>query len=200
MLSFTDYLLTKLNEECIELADIAIQMQDKGINNKTINSELFGEVNDTLAVIDMLAGANITPSDLGSNYQTIREQIEGDATQSILNKPMPMSKLYTLLPQQISLQALRVAKMATKCMVFGLNEVYVGQTLHNTERLYIEVVKLQALVSALVDLLPDIKVCKKAQQAKRAKMLKFMPISVEQGAVDSECANKFQALVDIMDS
>ena len=84
-------------------------------------------------------------------------------------------------------EAMEVGHRVTKALRFGLTEVQAGQDLTNGERIIEEFHDLFAMVDWLVEdgLLPDVPLVpdSRVMGAKRAKVEKFLGISLAQGTL-----------------
>lgn len=194
MLSITDYLLTKLNEECVEIADVAVRMNREPSSHAILTSEMSNEINDVMAIVEALPHSAIAPPkvDALSPYDVANQfncPLDADCELGFKSNLLHLT----------SLQALSTAKMATKCMVFGLNETYVGQSRHNTHRLSVEISKLQSLFDELGEAFDGVAYCYEAKRKKRAKMLSYMALSLEQEAVEHACVAAFQDIISKVD-
>jgi hypothetical protein len=192
MLSISDYLLTKLNEECIELTDAVIKLRDNQSDQNI--QELSDELNDVHGVVGMVLECKSIPSsDLvrGSNLIGVND----DFSKYIKDVD---SLPYRHLLSEISTQSLATAKMACKCLVFGLSETKVGSSLHNTSRLVVEITKLFIVTNRISNEHPEIRLCDTKQELKRQKMLKYLAVSKEQGVVDEDCFNEFSNIATRM--
>jgi hypothetical protein len=185
MLSYPEYLLIKLNEECIELADAALLLSENP-DSVELQSEFCGEYNDILGIVSMMpsAGLNIN---LSESVESLKET-NAESREAI--------QRYS---REIATQALRAAKIVTKCMTFGLKETYVGATLHNTDRLMAEVEALFLLSSKLSSNTSVIKFCLIAQNNKRLKMKKYLAISERYETISATDAQTFELTVNKMD-
>lgn len=88
--------------------------------------------------------------------------------------------LLTILAEECA----EVAQRASKALRFGLGEVQPGQSLTNAERIVGELADLFSVVSMLVDE-EHINLCGSAaaEQAKRAKVEKFLQLSEQLGTL-----------------
>jgi NTP pyrophosphatase (non-canonical NTP hydrolase) len=88
--------------------------------------------------------------------------------------------LLTILAEECA----EVAQRASKALRFGLGEVQPGQSLTNAERIVGELTDLFSVVSMLVDE-EHINLCGSAaaEQAKRAKVEKFLQLSEQLGTL-----------------
>ncbi len=199
MLTISDYLLVKLNEESVELSDAAIALKDN--KTKTNKQELSDEINDLYGIIAMLPYGNINITEKSTDaieiINSYREEVIAQSAEA--KACCPKGCIANQLLQKMAVQALSVAKMACKCLVFGLSEIYVNTTLHNTLRLSIEIHKLIVITEHLDSTLSDIEILPDKQARKRAKMLKYMPISLEQGVLDEHCLQLFTDIVRTLD-
>lgn len=100
-----------------------------------------------------------------------------------------MNKREYLLTKLIE-ECLEVAQRATKALCFGINEIEPGQSLDNFERLNAEWNDLLATKELLTEE-ADIELYRDVSQivAKRAKILKFMAYSREQGCLQEDEPN-----------
>jgi len=182
MLSITDYLLIKLQEECVELAAAAISMNNE--DSPSNQKDMSGELNDVVGVLAMLPLAGIKPDSevLFTDSPDSNKVVEDEILSAITNA------------------SLHVAKMASKCLVFGLKETYVGSTLHNTQRLYSDIQRLATSMDVLVEKYKEINYSHVAQVKKRAKMLKYIPISLQHSTISESTFNEFANIVRKLDS
>lgn len=97
--------------------------------------------------------------------------------------------LLTILAEECA----EVAQRASKALRFGLSEVQPGQTYTNTERLFAELVDLEAVIGMLIAagvlIRPPQIVVVEMVQAKKAKVEKFLAFSAARGLVDGATAD-----------
>jgi hypothetical protein len=100
---------------------------------------------------------------------------------------------YALL--KLSEESNEVAQMCSKCTQFTLNEVKIGEVLHNAGRLHAEIDDFLASVQVLNDLGLNYVPNAKAQVAKMYKMYKFLKFSETLGTISKEDVKLFRIKV-----
>jgi hypothetical protein len=197
MLSLPEYLLTKINEECIELADAAIELANLP-KSEAFQKEFSAEYNDILGVLSMFDIAGIRTQKTKDEIKQLSEEfkfhLEKDITSHSVS-PECLEDYISTLPRKIAKQSLSAAKMACKCLVFGLEEKYVGSTLHNSVRFLFEIEKLSVLCDTLALHCENISKSETAQAYKRKKMAKYLLISRKYKTITKTGFSKFNDAV-----
>jgi NTP pyrophosphatase (non-canonical NTP hydrolase) len=198
MLSLPEYLLTKINEECIELADASMELANLP-SNVVFQKEFSDEYNDILGVLSMFDIAGIRTEAIKQEVDQLSEefkfQLEKDISSHSIS-PECLEDFISLLPRKVTKQALSAAKMACKCLVFGLEEKYVGSILHNSVRFLFEIEKLKILCDTLEAHCKNIYKSEFAQTNKRKKMAKYLLISLKYKTLTKTGFNKFNDIVN----
>jgi len=168
MLSPSEYLLTKLSEEAVEVAHVAFS-SGISITDDSLN-EFKSEVNDLLGVLTMLPhiGVPIYPS---------KNEIS-------LNQNASLNCTFSAGFSLIGFSALKVAKLCNKFIIFGTETKKVGSTTHDLKTLKDELTDLLSLVSTLANKLNISDLCCPTQQdEKRQKIVKYLKFSHDNNAI-----------------